>query len=869
MKSFRIANKWSNFAIFSMSVVLILFIGLMVVLNYLSNARLRSSLMEQLSHDLEMRSLSVSYFYVDRYKDLRDLSQSASISDFFINKALGMTMEYGLKSSLLEIHKAFKQLKDKKRIESKDIYNRIIFIDRTGKLLADSNSMSLKKNIPRTEWEKYLMPEETDVRMIMEKDDPYSLIITSPVLFKGGYSGQIISWVSQEVVYNSLINIADRNSTRKVFLACKSQDLFLPPYIRQASGLIDAFSSGLLENKETHRFENPVKAGQDMLAISSPINNTMFSLIMTMPVSDTIGFISPWFLPFAIGLFSVALLTCMLFVIINTKNQVMEARLDEASKRREELEKMNLELMETKQSLAEREERYRMLTGNLPGIVYRLYINTSKGAQFFNELLYPMTGFREEELKYAKFCPLESIIFQEDRDDVVSVVQDSISKCKPFEIEYRVKHKNGDLRYFVERGRPIRGASGEVEYNDGIILDITEREVSEREKRNLQMRLQRAHKMEMVGTLAGGVAHDLNNILSGIISYPELLLLQLPEDSPLRNPISVIKKSGEKAAAVVQDLLTLARRGVVVTEVVNLNEVISDYIASPVYHRLKEYYPGIKLETNIEAGLLNIQGSFSHLSKTVMNLVSNAIEAMPDGGTIVISTKNQYIDKPIKGYDDVKEGDYTVLTVSDNGIGISPSDMERIFEPFYTNKKMSRSGTGLGMTVVWGTVKDHNGYIDVQSTEGVGTIFTLYFPVSREIKQKEDFPFSVEKFKGQGESILVVDDVEEQRQIVSEMLITLGYSVTSVSSGEEAIEYMKRNSVDLLLLDMIMDPGIDGLETYIHILELHPNQKAIIASGYSETARIKEAQRRGAGPYINKPFLLNKIGPAIRAELDK
>ena len=250
-----------------------------------------------------------------------------------------------------------------------------------------------------------------------------------------------------------------------------------------------------------------------------------------------------------------------------------------------------------------------------------------------------------------------------------------------------------------------------------------------------------------------------------------------------------------------------------------------------------------------------------------MNLISNAAEAMPSGGKITISTTNQYVDQPIGGYDDIEEGDYAVLTVSDAGIGIRPEDKQRIFEPFYTKKVMGRSGTGLGMAVVWGTVKDHNGYIDLQSTEGQGTIFTLYFPVTREKIKAGDADFSIDEQIGKGEIILVVDDIAEQRKIASLMLGKLGYSVHTLSSGEEAIEYMKQNSADLVVLDMIMDPGIDGLETFRGILDIHPEQKAIIASGFSETDRVKEAQRLGAGEYVKKPYTIEKIAQAVKAEL--
>jgi signal transduction histidine kinase/ActR/RegA family two-component response regulator len=394
-----------------------------------------------------------------------------------------------------------------------------------------------------------------------------------------------------------------------------------------------------------------------------------------------------------------------------------------------------------------------------------------------------------------------------------------------------------------------------------------ERERTEAERRDLEKKLHNSEKMEAIGTLAGGVAHDLNNILSGIVGYPDLMLMKLPQDSELRKPLLTIQGTGKKAAAIVLDLLTLARRGVAVSEVINLNQVISQYLKSPEYNRLISYHPGVEIDTRLESRLLNISGSPVHLSKTVMNLVSNAAEAMPRGGKLSISTENRYIDRPVKGYDKVEPGDYVIVEFRDTGIGISPGDIDKIFEPFYTKKKMGRSGTGLGMAVVWSTVKDHSGYIDLKSIEEKGTTFTIYFPVCREEIPDDKSPLDLRAYKGRGESILVVDDVEEQREIAAVMLKELGYSVTSVSSGEAAVEYIKDNPTDLILLDMIMDPGIDGLETYSRILELFPGQKAVLASGFSKTDHIKEAQRLGAGSYLKKPYTLEALGLSIKKEL--
>ncbi|MDA8123835.1 MAG: PAS domain S-box protein [Deltaproteobacteria bacterium] len=400
--------------------------------------------------------------------------------------------------------------------------------------------------------------------------------------------------------------------------------------------------------------------------------------------------------------------------------------------------------------------------------------------------------------------------------------------------------------------------------------DATERKKAEEVRRGLEERLQRLEKMQALGTMAGGVAHDLNNVLGIVVGYAELLLDKTDPASPTRPHILNIMRGGEKAAAIVQDMLTLARRGVQTGVVVNLNRLVTDCQKSPEFEKLYSFHPQTRMEIYLGEELLNILGSPIHLEKTFFNLVCNAVEAMPNGGTLTITTGNRYLDRPVQGgYEDFQEGDYVTLSVTDTGQGIAAADLPHIFEPFYTKKVMGRSGTGLGLAVVWGTIKDHKGYIDVQSEEGKGSVFTLYFPVTREEIAPESPPAVVSEYMGKGESILVVDDVKEQRELASQILQKLNYHVTTAASGEEAVEVLKTRNVDLLLLDMIMDPGMDGLDTYRQTLALHPQQKAVIVSGFSETDRVRQAQALGAGTYVRKPYVLEKIGVAIRKELDE
>lgn len=391
-----------------------------------------------------------------------------------------------------------------------------------------------------------------------------------------------------------------------------------------------------------------------------------------------------------------------------------------------------------------------------------------------------------------------------------------------------------------------------------------QQEIDERQK--TQAALAKAQKMEAIGTLAAGVAHDLNNILSGISSYPELLLATLPEESYLREPLTTIKESGEKAAAIVQDMLALARRSVTTLEVIDLQKEVKAYLASNEMEKLVLSHQNIQISTDFNAQMTTIAGSPVHLHKVLMNLLTNAVDAMPDGGKIDIKLVNVYIDHPMRGYDEVKKGEYVGIEVSDTGIGIEARYLDRIFEPFFSRKELGRSGTGLGMAVVWGTVKDHNGYIEVKSSLGEGTTFMLYFPLCRQ-EIKAVIPKQWEAYRGGGESVLVVDDADTQRTIASEILKALGYTVATAENGEAAVAYLQDHAVDLVLLDMIMPPGINGYETYQKMVAISPGQRAIIASGYSESEQVRAAQKLGAGEYIRKPYTLANIAEAVHKAL--
>jgi len=515
-------------------------------------------------------------------------------------------------------------------------------------------------------------------------------------------------------------------------------------------------------------------------------------------------------------------------------------------------------------ALKESESRYRLLADNISDTIWIFELNESRFS-YCSPSIEGITGIKAEDVTNFRLedilTPLSLEFANKFLVEELAAASRTFDSKRSQRLELELYRKDGSTLWTETVAKLIYDQNQQPI----AILGAT-RDISDRKK--LQDQLFKSQKMESLGLLAGGVAHDLNNVLSGIVSYPELLLMKLPDDSELNKPLKTILESGNRAAAIVQDLLTIARGVAITKEPIKLNDLVSDYFNLPEFKKLKQFYPGVTFKTNLAEDLLNIDASDIHIRKVLMNLIANAAEEVKENGNVSVSTDNRFLDKPLKGYEEIDIGEYAVFAVADDGPGISTRALKRVFEPFYTKKKMGRSGTGLGLSVVWNVMRDHKGYIDVKSDED-GTLFELYFPISRDALLKKDINLSLTNYKGKGETILVIDDIESQREISSMMLDMLGYKYQSVSSGEQALEYLKHHTVDLILLDMIMEPGINGHETYKRIIKIHPGQKAIILSGFSETVDVRKTQSLGAGKYLKKPITLEKLGMAIKDELAK
>lgn len=420
-----------------------------------------------------------------------------------------------------------------------------------------------------------------------------------------------------------------------------------------------------------------------------------------------------------------------------------------------------------------------------------------------------------------------------------------------------------------------------LDSNDQLALLVEQRTTDLREemaeRQRLEVAVQQGWKMEALAQLAGGVAHDLNNILSGVVSYPDLLLARMNTDDPFREALETIRDSGIRAASVVQDLLSVTRPVPRSAVPVCMNTIVTDYLKSPEGLSLFLDNPRVRVELVLDPDLPYIEAAPVDMTKVLMNLVINSIDAIDaqaeqrSQGLIKITTRLEKIDESTRPL--LELDDYVVLSVADNGPGMDVEEQQRIFEPYYSSKKLGRSGTGLGLTTVWNVVEASNGGVFVDSSPQ-GTEFELFLPAvapRSSIVPSQSSPETTGKNEllnsAAGQRVLVVDDEESQQRLLGTMLQSLGYHTTAASSGEEAIRLLEAYSYDLMILDMAMPPGMNGIETFMKVLQLHPNQKAIMSSGLLEVEEVRRIKELGISAILTKPYKLSQLAQVVQMEL--
>ncbi len=392
--------------------------------------------------------------------------------------------------------------------------------------------------------------------------------------------------------------------------------------------------------------------------------------------------------------------------------------------------------------------------------------------------------------------------------------------------------------------------------------ELAERKRAEEEKAKLEAQFQHAQKMEALGTLASGIAHNFNNILMGIQGYTSLMLMDIDSSHPHYKRLRGIEQQVQSGSTLTKQLLGYAREGKFEVRPTTLNQMIEE--TSETFAMTKK---DITVHLDLTEGLHVIKADQGQIKQTLLNLYVNAAEAMPRGGDLYLKSMN-VTDKDMKGKPyKPKPGNYVLLTVTDTGTGMGKQTMERIFDPFFTTKGMGK-GTGLGLASVYGIIKAHGGYIDVDSTKGHGTTFSVYLP-ALEADETARRQLSPEVLRGK-EGVLLVDDEDVIIDVGQEILETLGYQVYVARSGREAIEIYRadKDRIEMVILDIVM-PDMGGGEAYDMIKKINPGVKVLLSSGYSIDGEAAEILRRGCNGFIQKPFDITQLSQKLREILDK
>ncbi len=492
-------------------------------------------------------------------------------------------------------------------------------------------------------------------------------------------------------------------------------------------------------------------------------------------------------------------------------------------------------------------------------------LDVTSGRRIWSDEIYRILGM-EPQASEATYEGFIEAVHPDDRPAVHAIYFDALREGKDnFEIEHRVVRKgSGEVRHVYERCEHLRDAGGEVTRSVGIMQDVTERRKAQEEREKLQEQLIAAQKMEAVGRLAGGVAHDFNNMLGVILGHTDLALLQGGISEKARAHLTEIRTASERSARLTQQLLAFARRQTIAPRVLDLNESVAGLLK--MLRRLLG--EDVDLAWVPGGNLCKVKMDPSQLDQILANLCVNARDAIPGVGKITIETKNVTFDESSSaGRPDLTPGQFVMLRVSDNGTGMGEDVLEHLFEPFFTTKGVGK-GTGLGLATVYGIVKQNNGFIEVQSAPGVGTTFEIYIPSCAGQTTERGVPAGPQSPRGSGETVLLVEDEAAILDLGKVMLEGMGYTVLGADTPDRAIRLAETHAgaIHLLITDVVL-PGMDGKDLAERLRRARPGIKCLFMSGYTSDVIAPRGVLEEGVHFIQKPFSTEELAAKVRSAL--
>lgn len=512
------------------------------------------------------------------------------------------------------------------------------------------------------------------------------------------------------------------------------------------------------------------------------------------------------------------------------------------------------------QRLAEAEERFRTLVEHLPlGMYIRpldmRYPNIYASPQVEPMLGYPAQAWMEDPDLLAK------IVHPDDRDHVLSDAAHVRTTGEPLYDEYRYVKPDGSIVWVQDETYVVADENGEPAFVQGYLLDITKRKLAEEERDRLREELHHSQKLEAVGRLAGGVAHDFNNMLTAIKGYSELLLAGLGADSPLRDEAEQIRRAAEQASALPRQLLAFSRKQVLAPKLIDLNEVVSE--ATGLVRLLLG--DSVEVVTRLDARAAAAVADPGQVEQVLINLATNARDAMPDGGRVTIETRNADVDEDEAHEHDASPGRYVVVSVSDTGEGIDADTLRHVFEPFFTTKPMGE-GSGLGLASAYGITRQSGGFMEARSELGKGAAFDAYFPlaVAPGLAAADPLLESAPMLPSRA-TVLLVEDEEIVRDFTTAALERAGFRVVVAARAEEALELCERANgrIDVLVSDVLM-PGMGGRELADRILARDPETSIVLMSGYTDEPADRSLRDGRVPTFLQKPFAVSALVDAVR-----